>query len=77
MSLYIDYPDKAGFAYGFNVEYPAIVEISIPIGWASYLKGFIIFCTSVCNIVWLITLSLNVYSWFLDGSSPKIKRKET
>jgi len=32
MSLYIDYPDKAGFAYGFNVEYPAIVEISIPIG---------------------------------------------
>jgi hypothetical protein len=52
----MDYPAKAGLASGFKVENAATVEINIPMGWASYLKDFIISETSVCNIVWVITL---------------------
>lgn len=34
-----------------------MVEIRIPMGWASYLKDFIMLSTSVCNMVWVRTLN--------------------
>lgn len=44
-------PARAGLASGLRVEKAEMVEISIPMGWASYLNDFIKVETSVCKSV--------------------------
>jgi hypothetical protein len=73
----MDSPASAGLASGFDVEYAATVEINIPIGWASYLKDFIMSYTSVCKIVWVMTFEENFYSNDYEGSSPYMSKKDT
>ena len=69
--LYIVYPTKLGFCSGWTVDSAAKVLQSIPIGWALYLKDFIISPTSSCKKVCCCTFWEKWAYSVGVGNSPK------
>jgi hypothetical protein len=46
-----------------------MVEIRIPMGWASYLNDFIMFSTSVWSMVWVRTLNIGLKLLLIEDFS--------